>query len=69
MHKDDLKWIKDELLKLKTPKQRTHARNSYDVAFKEAHDFEPLPHKKDGTARRAANNRLRIYVRRVNENR
>ena len=68
MHKDDLKWIRDELLKLKTPAQRTHAKNNYDAVFKDAHDNEPLPHKKDGIARRVANNRLRIYVRRANEN-
>jgi hypothetical protein len=37
----------------------------YNEVFQLAHGAEPFPHRKDGKARFAANNRLRQYVEAV----
>jgi len=69
MHKDDKKWVTEQLQKIispidtmPTPLLRQQALEKYNQVFKEAHEAEPLPHRKDGKARFAANNRLREYV-------
>ena len=65
MHKDDHKWITEQLKKLPTPLMRTTVLTKYKAAFDEAHNNEPLQHRKDGKARSTANNRLREYVAKV----
>ena len=65
MHDDDRKWVGEQLKKLPTPAMRGQTLIKYNEVFQLAHDAEPLPHRKDGKARFAANNRLRQYVEAV----
>jgi len=62
MHNDDKKWVGEQLNKLPTPAMRGQTLIKYNEVFNLAHDAEPLRHRKDGKARFAANNRLRIYI-------
>ena len=59
-YKDDEQWIHTKLSPL-DPDTRFTVCAAYTKVFTEAHDAEPLPHRKMGKARAAANNRLRIY--------
>ena len=60
-HKDDAKWIKDQLRKL--PNHLTsNAMEAYSGVYLAAINAEPEEHKKENAARFAANSRLRIYV-------
>lgn len=64
VHKHDVKWVQQQLNRL--PMQyKQKARQGYEQAWKEAHDAEPVDHKKSNAARRAANTRLRLFVERV----
>lgn len=63
MHKDDRDWIHAKLSPLE-PTLRYEVCKSYTKVFEETFDAEPLPHRKMGRARYAANNRLRIYISR-----
>lgn len=60
-HKDDKKWIIQQLARLPDKHKKT-AMQGYDKVFREVYDATPLPHQKEGEARRAANTRLRRYV-------
>ena len=60
-HKDDEQWIFSKLATLHQD-ERMKICSAYTKAFNLAHDAEPLRHRKDGKARFAANNRLRIYI-------
>lgn len=68
MHEDDKAWVKKQIMKLDTTKMRQEVLIRYKEAFYSAYDAEPLPHKKDGAARFAANNRLRIFIEKVTGN-
>ncbi len=60
-HKDDAKWIKDQLGKL--PHHLTSkAIEAYSGVYLAAINAEPEEHKKENAARFAANSRLRVYV-------
>ena len=60
-HKDDAKWIKDQLRKL--PHHPTSkAMEAYSSVYLSAINAEPEGHKKENAARFSANSRLRIYV-------
>ena len=60
-HKDDAKWIKDQLRKL--PHHLTSkAMEAYSGVYLAAINAEPEEHKKENAARFAANSRLRVYV-------
>lgn len=67
MHPDDKKWVTEQLKLLPTPLLRQQTLNKYNEVFQEAHNAEPLTHRKDGKARSAANNRLREYVGKVKQ--
>lgn len=60
-HPHDRKWIIQQLARL-PEKHRQTAMKGYDKVFREVYDATPLPHQKEGEARRAANTRLRRYV-------
>ena len=74
MHKDDEQWIfaKLSVLSKKSPwksgsnegeeSERFKVCVAYTNVFNSAFNEEPLPHRKTGRARYAANNRLRIYI-------
>ncbi|MEY0256255.1 hypothetical protein AB7X32_21100 [Morganella morganii] len=62
---DDEKWIQEMLLQL-SPGARNKALVAYTAVFDEMWESEPLSHRKDNTARREANKRLREYVRKFN---
>jgi len=60
-HKDDAEWIDSKLSTLQQD-ERGKVCFAYNNVFVKAHNAEPAPHRKDGKARFAANNRLRIYI-------
>lgn len=62
--KDDARWIKEQLDRLPY-RYRKQAEEGYSDAYQAAHDAEPVDHKKENAARRAANARLRKYVDKV----
>jgi IS30 family transposase len=67
MHDHDRKWIDEQINKLPS---RIHAqvRRKYAEAYMEAHNAEPVEHRKDGRARFAANTRLREFVTNFTKN-
>ena len=65
-HKDDAKWIKDQLRKL--PYHLTSkAMEAYSGVYLAAINAEQEDHKKENAARFAANSRLRVYVAKVTQ--
>lgn len=62
---DDGKWIQEMLLQL-SPGARNRALVAYSVVYQERWEAEPVSYRKDNTARREANKRLREYVRKFN---
>ena len=60
-HKDDKKWIDEQLRKL-PGHLRVKASDAYSFVYAEAMSAEPEEHKKENAARFAANSRLRVYV-------
>lgn len=62
---DDEKWIQEMLLQL-SPGARNKALVAYSSVFDERWESEPVSYRKDNTARREANKRLREYVRKFN---
>ena len=67
MHDHDKKWIDEQIGKLPTRLQQ-QVRQRYAEVYREAHNAEPVEHKKEGAARRAANTRLREYVTNFTKN-
>lgn len=63
-HKLDQQWIKQQL-SLIPPAYKTQAIEGYKRVFKEAYDAEPIDHMKSNAARRAANTRLRLFVKKL----
>ena len=63
-HKDDQKWIEEQLKKL-PPFALRRAIEGYDKVFSESYDNEPIAYKKENKARRDANTRLREYVEKI----
>ncbi|WP_324251605.1 hypothetical protein [Photorhabdus bodei] len=59
---DDGKWIQEMLLSL-VPSTRGKALWWYAEVYQAAWDEEPVSYRKDNAARRAANIRLREFVR------
>jgi hypothetical protein len=62
--KEQRDWYNQQLRML-GPRLQKKARQGYEQAWQEAHDAEPVEHKKSNAARRAANTRLRLFVERV----
>lgn len=67
MHEQDKKWVTEQLKKLPNPLMRQSTLIKYNESFKQAHECEQLSHRKDGKARSYANNKLRIYVKKIQE--
>ena len=65
-HPDDANWIAEQLAALPV-NYRIRAAKGYSDAYAQAHDAEPLDHKKDNRARFAANTRLRKFVQKIVE--
>ncbi|OWO80670.1 hypothetical protein B5C26_17920 [Photorhabdus luminescens] len=59
---DDGKWIQEMLLNL-DPATRAKITVKYAEVYQIAWDEEPVSYRKDNAARRAANIRLREFVR------
>ncbi|MCT8350157.1 hypothetical protein LGZ99_23915 [Photorhabdus temperata] len=59
---DDSKWIQEMLLSL-DPATRAKITVKYAEVYEATWDEEPVSYRKDNTARRAANIRLREFVR------
>ena len=64
-HKLDQLWIRQQLNSLPII-ERKRAIEGYKQVFKEAYDAEPIDHMKSNAARRAANTRLREFIKRIN---
>jgi len=63
-HKLDQQWIRRQLNSLPMT-ERKRAIEGYKKVFKAAYDAEPVEHKKSNAARRAANTRLREFVKKL----
>jgi hypothetical protein len=63
-HQHDKKWIEEQLKKL-PPSALAVAVRGYEKVFSESYDNEPIEHAKENAARRAANTRLREYVKKI----
>lgn len=63
-HQHDRNWLEEQLKKL-PPSALATAIRGYEKVFSESYDSEPIEHKKMNAARRAANTRLRLYVKKV----
>lgn len=63
-HPHDAQWLKEQLGRLPVRLQ-SKAIAGYDAAYREAHDAEPVEHRKVGRARFAANSRLREYIDKI----
>lgn len=61
--RDDEKWIIEQMSKLPT-RVRAKISAAYSVAYVTAYNDESINHKKENKARREANTRLRVYVKR-----
>lgn len=61
MHDHDRNWIDEQIKKLPLH-LRDKIRSKYNQVWQENYDNEPLPHRKDCIARRAANLRLLDYI-------
>ena len=62
---DDGKWIQEMLSQL-SPGARNRALVAYAAVYQGQWEAEPVTYRKDNTARREANRRLREYVRKFN---
>ncbi|EML1935543.1 hypothetical protein JAG76_001329 [Providencia stuartii] len=58
----DEKWIKEMLLRLR-PSIRAKVSVKYSEVYQEHFDDEPIPYKKINAGRKAANTRLRNFVK------
>lgn len=67
MYPADKKWIDEQLAKLPFRLQQS-VRQRYAEVYQQAYDAEPVEHRKEGSARRAANTRLREYVTNFTKN-
>ena len=63
-HKLDQAWIRQQLNQLPLEQRKT-AQQGYQVTYKAAYEAESVEHMKSNAARRAANTRLREYVKKV----
>lgn len=60
----DEKWIKEMLLRLR-PSIRAKVSVKYSEVYQEHFDDEPIPYKKINAGRKAANTRLRNFVKKL----
>ena len=67
MYPADQKWVDEQLAKLPFRLQQS-VKQRYAEVYQQAYDAEPVEHKKEGAARRAANTRLREYVTNFTKN-
>lgn len=65
MHKDDKQWVQS-MISLLPPELRNVARGQYDKIYNDTHNMESVAYRKDNTARREANTRLRVAVNKYN---
>ncbi len=61
MHDHDEKWIKGMLERVPFEYQ-PKVCSGYDAIYREAYQAELVDHKKINAARKAANERLRVYL-------
>tara|TARA_R110002074_G_scaffold121968_1_gene256486 strand:+ start:14086 stop:14301 length:216 start_codon:yes stop_codon:yes gene_type:complete len=64
LHKHDEKWFKEQIAKLPAA-YVAQAYEGYQSTWETAYEVEPVDHRKQNAARRAANTRLREFVERV----
>lgn len=65
MHKDDKQWVQS-MIAILPPELRITAKGQYDKIYNETHNMESVAYRKDNTARREANTRLRVAVNKYN---
>lgn len=64
LHKHDQKWFHDQLSKLPAT-YIVKAKEGYQKVWEASYAAEPVEHKKQNAARRAANIRLREFIEKV----
>lgn len=64
LHKHDEKWFKEQIAKLPAAYVEK-AYEGYQKVWEAAFAAEPIEHKKQNVARRAANIRLREFVEKI----
>lgn len=64
LHKHDEKWFREQIAKLPASYVEK-AYEGYQAVWEAAFASEPVEHKKQNAARRAANIRLREFVEKV----
>ncbi len=64
LHKHDKQWFREQLAKLPAAYIK-QAKEGYQSVWEKAFEDEPIEHKKQNSARRAANIRLREFVEKI----
>ena len=67
MHPHDKAWVDAQLMRLPA-ELRERVAELYEVEYQQHYNAEPVEHRKDGAARRAANTRLREFVTNFTKN-
>ena len=62
--RENERWVSEQLRRLPSL-QRQRAKAGWDLVYKEAYEAEPDTNLKVNRARRAANTRLRFYVKKL----
>jgi len=62
----DIQFVVKQLSKLPHDKQQ-YASDAYTRVYNAAYDAEPVQHKKNNAARKAANERILNYVQKITE--
>ena len=65
LHKQDQKWFREQLAKIPAAYIQ-QAKDGYQSVWENAYNYESIEHKKQNSARRAANIRLREFVKKIN---
>lgn len=62
MHKDDKKWVTEQMLKISDYELRKKAHEGYKKVYQKAFNAQEIEYRKEGTARKIANTKLRQFV-------
>lgn len=66
MHETDREWVTSQIKRLPA-EFRSDTWERYEALYWDVYNNEPVNHKKENAARKAANNRLRVFLTEVQE--